>query len=345
MDVQELLKLAENLSQAGKYNEALIVYQQVINSGAKKEVFHRVGSIYHKTGNNREAINFLSHAVRLSPDSPEGLYDFGCALLAAGEVGRAIESFRRATKTGSASPETSILLQMLELALGCRNLRYHPPEDCQIAPLAEIYRDIFGYKSEGTFVEIGAFDGESCSNTSFLADLGWTGFYVEPVRQYAQQCAYRHARNRVKVIVSAVGAMEGEAEITIGGVLSSLSKDHIESQKKFEYGSRLYQEGKIEKVRVVTPETLFNSIGVDKFEILSLDVEGYEWQVVSNLDLSRFRPQLAIVETHDQSPSATETLIQDSLKVIEHFINSGYTIHWRDSGNIIFRSFETGLKS
>ena len=46
--------------------------------------------------------------------------------------------------------------------------------------------------SKGTFVEIGAYDGESFSNTSFLADLGWNGLYVEPVPKFAALCRARH---------------------------------------------------------------------------------------------------------------------------------------------------------
>src|SRR5262245_29035772 len=52
---------------------------------------------------------------------------------------------------------------------------------CQIPNLREQYESLGLSPHTGYFVEVGAFDGESFSNTSFLADQGWSGLYVEPV--------------------------------------------------------------------------------------------------------------------------------------------------------------------
>jgi len=61
-------------------------------------------------------------------------------------------------------------------------------KSCQIPNLKKIYREIFGDCAFGTFVEVGAFDGESFSNTSGLADFGWRGLYIEPISEFAIQC-------------------------------------------------------------------------------------------------------------------------------------------------------------
>lgn len=50
--------------------------------------------------------------------------------------------------------------------------RYPLANTCQIPhfkSLSDIYTFVFGYKTSGLFVEVGAFDGESFSNTSCLA--------------------------------------------------------------------------------------------------------------------------------------------------------------------------------
>ena len=41
---------------------------------------------------------------------------------------------------------------------------YEVNSDCQIKNLNKIYYDIFGKKTDGFFVEVGAFDGLSWSN-------------------------------------------------------------------------------------------------------------------------------------------------------------------------------------
>jgi len=49
---------------------------------------------------------------------------------------------------------------------------------CQIPELDKIYSKYFGKDTNRVFVEVGAFDGESVSNTSCLADAGWKGFIL-----------------------------------------------------------------------------------------------------------------------------------------------------------------------
>jgi hypothetical protein len=40
--------------------------------------------------------------------------------------------------------------------------------------------DIFGHKTKGFFVDVGAHDGISINNTKMLESLGWEGICIEP---------------------------------------------------------------------------------------------------------------------------------------------------------------------
>jgi len=83
---------------------------------------------------------------------------------------------------------------------------YRPYPDCQVRGLDAIYNAVFGNLKHGVFVELGAYDGQSVSNTCFLADLGWRGVYVEPIPEFASACATRHWRNlNITVVNAAVG--------------------------------------------------------------------------------------------------------------------------------------------
>src|SRR3989337_2392344 len=64
--------------------------------------------------------------------------------------------------------------------------------DGQIKGVAEIYEGFFGYKTDGIFVEVGANDGISFSNTYFLAAIGWKGMYIEPVPELYEKCVENH---------------------------------------------------------------------------------------------------------------------------------------------------------
>jgi len=57
---------------------------------------------------------------------------------------------------------------------------------CQIHTLNEIYSKYFD-PDHGTFVEVGANNGERWSNTWHLANSGWKGLYFEPIAELADK--------------------------------------------------------------------------------------------------------------------------------------------------------------
>lgn len=111
--------------------------------------------------------------------------------------------------------------------------RYPVASTCQIPffkSLPELLTFVFGYKTDGVFVEVGAYDGESFSNTSGLADIGWTGHYLEPIPAYAAACAARHAGNpRVTVHAGVcIGEKDGEpVELSTAGPFSTAVDDEV----------------------------------------------------------------------------------------------------------------------
>jgi FkbM family methyltransferase len=215
---------------------------------------------------------------------------------------------------------------------------YRPPASCQIPGLARIYEELFGQKSDGVFLEIGAFDGETCSNTSFLADLGWEGYYVEPVMEYAQRCRQRHKGNdKVKIAVVAVGDFDGQSEISIGGVLTSLAGHHIEAFKNLAW-AKGYHRGDIRTVPVVTPTTLLTRLGLGRIDLMIVDVEGFELPIFRAFDFSRWRPSVIIVETRDLDPNFPPNIVEESKEMLRLILEAGYEVHWRDHGNVVLRS-------
>ena len=58
---------------------------------------------------------------------------------------------------------------------------------------------------------------KSYSNTSFLADQGWRGVYVEPIPRYFWRMKLRHAFNNVKGENVGIGDASGNSEIKVMG--------------------------------------------------------------------------------------------------------------------------------
>ena len=90
---------------------------------------------------------------------------------------------------------------------------YKLSKTCQIKKLSSIYEDFFGTIDNGVFVEVGAYDGESFSNTSGLADRGWSGLYIEPIKLSYENCLKRHKNNNVKVLNNAIGTEDKKVKI------------------------------------------------------------------------------------------------------------------------------------
>lgn len=51
--------------------------------------------------------------------------------------------------------------------------KYSIVPECQIPTLPEILEEHIGFRTDGRFVEVGAFDGFKWSNTYMLAEIGW----------------------------------------------------------------------------------------------------------------------------------------------------------------------------
>jgi FkbM family methyltransferase len=187
---------------------------------------------------------------------------------------------------------------------------YRPAPTCQIARLAELYEAVFGQRADGTFVEVGAFDGDTYSNTSCLADLGWRGLYIEPVPRFAEICRWRHRDNaRVSVVECAVGATPGRATIQIAHSFSSMHAETIEQSKAAFRQLRSDEAlvpfeavfaGETAEVAVVRLDDLLARHGfAPGFDVLVVDVEGHEAEVFASFDLAAWRPRLVIAELMD----------------------------------------------
>jgi FkbM family methyltransferase len=207
---------------------------------------------------------------------------------------------------------------------------------CQIPILSHYYKSYL--PQNGLFVEVGAYDGESYSNTSGLADAGWRGIYVEPVPEYAQKCLLRHQGNNVSVFNYAISDTVGELDLHIGEALSSASNETIDAYANMDWASGQKFESTV-TVKSLTLDVFLSSIQVQpNFDLLVVDVEGFEESVFKGFSISTWRPKMMIVELIDYHPSfiANKKLQQSSKKVREFILGNDYKQVYSDFINTIF---------
>ncbi|MGI9118413.1 MAG: FkbM family methyltransferase [Minisyncoccia bacterium] len=185
----------------------------------------------------------------------------------------------------------------------------------------KIIKDNIG--QNGVFVEIGAYDGETLSNTCHLADNGWEGHYYEPIKEYANKCSVRHKDNNVKVYNFGIGKL-GKVIMGKSGMLSTVKDKN-------------YQD-KVSKLPWFK-DTYFEAIEVDmkdvsvipECDLLVIDTEGSEYDIITEL---RIRPKVLMIELHEQSGEWQDIINTKSLtKIIE---DMGYSKIYFDDVDTIF---------
>jgi FkbM family methyltransferase len=149
----------------------------------------------------------------------------------------------------------------------------------------------------GFFVEAGANDGVNFSNTYYLERArGWTGVLVEGIPSLYRACL-RH-RPRSRVVNCALVPPEAEGELVTmhysnlqSIVAGALPYEHVEAGLRSQ-GERTYDV----QVPGRTLSSVLDEANPARFDLLVLDVEGYEAQVLRGLDLDRHAPRFALIE-------------------------------------------------
>lgn len=242
-------------------------------------------------------------------------------------------------------PHGSRVLRRQLFELGANPFR--PRACCQIDGIELLYRELFGDREQGLFLEIGAFDGESYSNTCFLADLGWSGVYVEPVAEAAEKCALRHARNRVEVLRVAVGPRKGEAEISVAGEFSSMVHHHIEQFAAHGISDhrRNLENGTRRRVPVVTMEEVRLRLPSCALDLLVIDAEGAELQIVESTDWNVLAPSVIVIELRDRNERFSAAIRDESRRIIRRLKRHGYLLLHQDRLNGLFVSHDAARSS
>jgi FkbM family methyltransferase len=152
----------------------------------------------------------------------------------------------------------------------------------------------------GFFVEAGANDGVNFSNTYYLERArGWSGVLVEGIPDLYRACIRHRPRSRVFNCALVAPELEGELVTMHYSNLQSivsgaLPYEHVEAGLASQ-GERTYEI----EVPGRTLSSLLDEVDPPRFDLLVLDVEGYEADVLRGLDLERHAPRFALVEVLD----------------------------------------------
>ncbi len=174
----------------------------------------------------------------------------------------------------------------------------------------------FNGKKEGTFVDIGANDGKTFSNSYALEkNYNWKGLCVEPLPEEFEQlkkirkCALEN---------KCIGEQKSKAKFLVHGMLSGIvdtyDKKHLHRiiREEKESGKK---ERKFITVDVVPLLFLLEKYNIEKIDFLSIDVEGAEKSVLDGIDLQNIDVQLIAIENNYKDIDLYKKIIQQGYKL------------------------------
>jgi FkbM family methyltransferase len=162
-----------------------------------------------------------------------------------------------------------------------------------------IYENFFTNKIKGYFVDIGAHDGVTFSNSKFFEELGWDGICIEPNPKIFSILENNRKCKCVKKAISNKIGLSQFFQITEGpDMLSGLVDEFTDSAIV-----RIHQELESfsESFDYINVECdLFeNIVPNNKIDFLSLDTEGNEMKILQTIDFNKFNIKIITIENND----------------------------------------------
>lgn len=205
---------------------------------------------------------------------------------------------------------------------------YWVEDSCQIQSLPDILLSVFGEKNNGTFVEVGAYDGRTYSNTYGLARIGWRGLYIEGIKEFYERCVGNHKLHaRIACINAFVSDHVGTRAVyrfgecyTIDHAFAMIRDWNVQP----EFFASILPLGDILKEHNVLPG----------FDLLVTDTDGNDFTILNGFDTDYWMPKMIIAEAHEDHE---ENLFDMYAADINSLMDSrGYTKIYTDHINNIY---------
>ena len=154
----------------------------------------------------------------------------------------------------------------------------------------------------GFACEVGANNGEQLSNTLALEDQGWTVLCIEP--NPLLEAKGRAARKLWRQIAAGPEDREDAEFWALHPGNDYASNSALVVNGGVPYSSGPPADDMKFKVKVRTLDRLLEEAGFPRLDVLSIDVEGYEKEVLAGFSIERWNPAIIVVESvsYEMSP-------------------------------------------
>lgn len=198
-----------------------------------------------------------------------------------------------------------IIFAILQLSISCAFAEEHKFYS-QYQQDQYVYENFFKNKKNGIFVDIGAHDGITLSNTYFFEQtMGWTGICIEPIPEVytqlknnrsclcVQGCIFDHKKSAPFLRIS------GWAEM-LSGILENYDPQHV---KRIQWEIDLNGgQSEVIYVKCYNLTQLLLDHHIQHVDYLTIDTEGGELGILQSIDFSRIEIDVIEVENNYHGP-------------------------------------------
>jgi FkbM family methyltransferase len=188
-----------------------------------------------------------------------------------------------------------------------------------------ILQEIFGDRTTGYCVEIGAYDGRTGSASYPFEKQGWHCLLVEPIPALVEEI---RKHRTCKVVNCAVSDSEGVASFFVAETVEQMSTLDLTSEH-LEWIKQVGGTVKEITVRTTTLDNLLAEAAFPEIQFITIDVEGHEMGVLEGFTLEAHKPRIVIIE--DNSGSHDPLASRGDPRVARHMAEHGY-VHFRRTG-------------
>lgn len=194
--------------------------------------------------------------------------------------------------------------------------------------LAEKILNFFAHldMKNGFFLEAGASNGLWQSNSYYLENaLGWNGILVEPNKTMLESCRKNRKNPKNHFYNCALVSSDYPHDIVKGYFNEKDYENILMAQIDGVEQSQERNERWLHKQSIFVPARTLDSIVKEvgkKIDFLSLDVEGYEPQVLNGLSIEEHRPKYVCVEVWgdgEQHKEVKRYFAQQDYKINQYF--------------------------
>jgi FkbM family methyltransferase len=206
--------------------------------------------------------------------------------------------------------------------------RYATPSYAQSAEDIVI-DNLLGHKASGFYVDVGCNHPISMSNTYRFYLRGWRGIAIDANAEFKELFARLRPNDIFVNSCVSDSALDVNFRIYKSRALSGVTEE------KFYDNQDHYQLERIERLQTKPLNEILQTHGApEKFELLSIDVEGHDFEVLQSIDLNHYQPEVILVEVNGRDISVGAICESNVAKHLHQYSYEPVAAHWT---NIFFR--------